>query len=300
MNTHHDRILDSGFEKTLTAILQNLPSTRQTLLFSATQTKAIKHLARLSVKDAEYVSVHDAAESSTPVLLQQHYLTISLPLKLSLLYSFILTHLSSKTIVFLSTGKMVRFVYEAFCRLKPGTPLLDLHGKQSQGRRMEVMETFRARPRGVLFATDVAARGLDISAVDWVVQADCPDDVDTYIHRVGRTARNGKAGNALVLLLPSEKGFVDALKARKVPVAEIRADPAKTGDVRGRLAAMCSESGEMKYLGQKAFVTYLRSIHLQADKSIFDVHNLPFEEFAEALGLPGTPVVKFKVIMRLI
>ena len=87
------------------------------------------------------------------------------------------------------TSLQVKFVHEAFRKLRPGVPLAMLHGKLKQKKRMAVFYTFNQSKASVLFATDIAARGLDFPAVDWVVQADCPEDADAYIHRVGRTAR---------------------------------------------------------------------------------------------------------------
>ena len=104
-----DRCLDIGFEKTLNAIIENLPKQRQTLLFSATQTKSVKDLARLSLSDPEYVSVHEKDESSTPMQLSQKYIVLDLNQKLNVLYSFIKTHLKSKIIVFVSSCKQVFF-----------------------------------------------------------------------------------------------------------------------------------------------------------------------------------------------
>lgn len=103
-----DRVLDLGFEKTINAIVANLPKSRQTLLFSATQTKSVRDLARLSLKDPEYVAVHEKSDISTPKQLVQKYLVCDLPQKLDILYSFIKTHLKSKIIIFVSSCKQVR------------------------------------------------------------------------------------------------------------------------------------------------------------------------------------------------
>lgn len=184
-----DRILDLGFQQTVDAIIGHLPKERQTLLFSATQTKKVSDLARLSLQDPEYVAVHETASSATPSKLQQHYVITPLPQKLDILWSFIRSNLKSKTMVFLSSGKQVRFVYESFRHLQPGIPLMHLHGRQKQGGRLDIVTRFSQSKHCVLFSTDVAARGLDFPAVDWVIQLDCPEDADTYIHRVGRTAR---------------------------------------------------------------------------------------------------------------
>ncbi len=124
-----------------------------------------------------------------PKGLEQHYVVCELDKKLDVLWSFIKTHLQSKTIVFMSSCKQVRFVFETFCKMHPGIPLLHLHGKLKQMTRLSTFQRFTTMKHAVLLATDIAARGLDFPAVDWVLQADAPEDVDTYIHRVGRTAR---------------------------------------------------------------------------------------------------------------
>ncbi|OMJ28658.1 ATP-dependent RNA helicase DBP4 [Smittium culicis] len=283
-----DRLLDMGFKNTINAIIENVPKKRQTLLFSATQTKSVKDLARLSLKDPEYVAVHESSTNATPQKLNQYYLETELPKKLEVLYSFIKTHLKSRILVFMSSCKQVRFVYETFCKLQPGVPLLHLYGKQKQMARVHVYERFMRMPFACMFCTDIAARGLDFPAVDWVIQLDCPEDVDTYIHRVGRSARYDSVGNALMFLLPSEIEFVDLLEKRKIPISKINAKQNKTLSISSQLQHFCFQETEIKYLGQKAFISYVRSVYLQKLKSVFDVHSLPINEFAESLGLPDT------------
>lgn len=221
-----DRILDMGFAQTLNAIVENLPETRQTLLFSATQTKSVKELARLSLKEPEYVWAHEKAKFSTPASLEQSYVVCELHQKVNVLYSFIRNHLKKKIMVFFACCKEVQYLFRVFCRLRPGMPVLALHGKQQQMKRVEVYNDFLRKNTAVLFATDIAARGLDFPAVHWVLQFDCPEDADTYVHRVGRTARYKEGGEALLLLLPSEeKGMLRQLLEKKVPVQKIQVGP---------------------------------------------------------------------------
>lgn len=228
-----DRILDMGFADTLNAIVENLPTSRQTLLFSATQTKSVKDLARLSLKDPEYVWVHEKAKFSTPATLEQSYVVCELQQKVNMLYSFIRSHLKKKIIVFFACCKEVQYLFRTFCRLRPGMPILALHGKQQQMKRVEVYNDFLRKQNAVLFATDIAARGLDFPAVNWVLQFDCPEDADTYIHRVGRTARYKEGGEALLLLLPSEeKGMVAQLQEKKVPINKIQVSSSKALNIR--------------------------------------------------------------------
>lgn len=289
-----DRIMDMGFQSTVDAIVEHLPKHRQTLLFSATQTKKVSDLARLSLRDPKYVSVHEAASSATPSTLQQHYIITPLQDKLDTLWSFIRANLKSKILVFLSSGKQVRFVYESFRHLQPGIPLLHLHGRQKQTARLDITTKFSNTKNACLFATDVVARGLDFPAVDWVIQLDCPEDAETYIHRVGRTARYERDGRAVLFLEPSEEeGMLSSLKHKKVPIERINVRQKKQQSIKHQLQNMCFKDPELKYLGQKAFVSYVRSIHIQRDKAIFKLSELPLEEFSASLGLPGAPKIKF-------
>lgn len=245
-----DRILDMGFHRTLTALLSHLPKSRQTLLFSATQTKSVSDLARLSLKDPIYVSPGE--EEATPTSLEQHYAVIELDKKLDTLWSFIKTHLQSKILVFFSCCKQIRFVYETFCKMHPGVPLMHLHGKQKQMTRLTTFEKFTRTKHAILFATDIAARGLDFPAVDWVVQADCPEDAETYIHRVGRTARYESAGKAFLFLMPSEEeGMLEALKTKSIEIDKIKIKPSKQQSIANQLQNLAFQDSEIKYLGQR-------------------------------------------------
>ncbi|GAC77571.1 RNA Helicase [Moesziomyces antarcticus T-34] len=290
-----DRILDMGFSRTLNAIVENLPRDRQTMLFSATQTKRVKDLARLSLQNPEYVAVREPEnEGSTPKGLEQHYMLVELEKKLDLLFSFIRTHTKCKALVFMSSCRQVQFVHETFCKLRPGISLMALHGKQKQAKRLQIFTQFTKTQHAMLFATDIAARGLDFPAVDWVIQLDVPEDVDTYIHRVGRTARYTAKGNSLLFVLPSEeKGMLEALATKNIPIGRIKPKESKTQSIQNQLQAFAFQEPQIKHLAQKAFVSYVRSIHLQKNKEIFDVTALPLEPFAAALGLPGAPKVKF-------
>ena len=289
-----DRIMDMGFQRDVDAIVEHLPKERQTLLFSATQTKKVSDLARLSLRDPEYMSVHEAATSATPSTLQQNYVVTPLPEKLDTLWSFIRSNLKSKILVFLSSGKQVRFVYEAFRHMQPGIPLLHLHGRQKQSARLDITNKFSASKNSCLLATDVVARGLDFPAVDWVIQLDCPEDADTYIHRVGRTARYERDGRAVLFLEPKEEeGMIKRLEQRKVTVEKINVRQKKQQSIKNQLQNMCFKDPELKYLGQKAFVSYVKSIHIQKDKEVFKLSELPLEDFSASLGLPGAPRIKF-------
>ena len=290
-----DKILEMGFRDTVDAIIANLPADRQTLLFSATQTRKVEDLSRLALKNPEYVSAHEESAVSTPKALEkQTYIVCPLKEKLNILFSFIKKHLKTKTLVFLSTCKQVRFVQQSFRKLRPFVPLLALHGGMPQMRRTETYEEFCNKKFVFLFATDIAARGLDFPDVDWVIQADCPENVKTYIHRVGRTARQGGlAGQTLMLLLESELPIVDELKKSKVPIWETMNDPSKVLSIEGKLRSFNAEFVDLHETGKKAFVSYCKFVHKCSNKEVFSVDKLDLEELAESLGLVSTPRLRF-------
>ena len=289
-----DRILDMGFKKDVDAIIEYLPKERQTLLFSATQSKKVSDLARLSLQEPEYVSVHAEDKSATPKSLKQNYIICPIEEKLDTLWSFIQASKKSKILCFFSSAKMVRFVYESFRHMQPGISLLHIHGRQKQGARLDVTAKFSAAKAACLFATDVAARGLDFPAVDFVIQVDCPEDVDTYIHRVGRTARYNREGRGVLFLAPSEEeGMLKRFENKKVPIEAINVRQKKKQSIKSQMVHMCFKDPELKYLAQKAFITCTKSIYLQRDKEVFNIKNYDLEGFAASMGLPGAPKIKF-------
>lgn len=289
-----DRILDMGFQKDVDAIIEYLPKERQTLLFSATQSKKLSDLARLSLQSPEYISVHAEDKTATPKSLQQNYIICPLEEKLDTLWSFIQASKKSKIVCFFSSAKMVKFVYESFRHMQPGIPLLHLHGRQKQGARLEVNTKFSAAKYSCLFATDVAARGLDFPAVDFVIQVDCPEDADTYIHRVGRTARYNREGRGVLFLAPSEEeGMLKRLEAKKVPIEVVNVKQKKRQSIKSQLVHNLFKDTALKHIAQKAFVSYAKSLYVQKDKEIFRLKEYDLEAFAASLGLPGAPRIKF-------
>jgi ATP-dependent RNA helicase DDX10/DBP4 len=285
-----DRILDLGFKQQLDSILGYLPSSRQTMLFSATQTKSVKDLARLSLNSPEYLAVHANDEEVTPKQLIQNYVISPLPDKLDILFSFIKTHLKSKIIVFFSTCAQVRFVHECFRGMQPGIALTALHGKIKQERRTHIYMDFMKKTAACMFATDIAARGLDFPDVDWVIQLDAPEDTAMYIHRVGRTARYNSAGRALLLLLPNEEQpVVKLLTASGIPIKKLTINTNRTVSVSLRAAALLVSQPENRLLAKKAFIGYLRSLQLMPTKYCLDLKSLPIDQFATSLGLAFTP-----------
>jgi ATP-dependent RNA helicase DDX10/DBP4 len=289
-----DRCLDLGFSTTMNAIIENLPPERQTLLFSATQTKSVKDLARLSLKSPVYIAPHETAITSTPKSLQQNYVVVDQEDKITMLWSFIKSHLKQKSIVFLSSCKQVKYVYEIFSKLRPGISLLALYGTLHQDRRMAIYDEFCKRSKVILFCTDIASRGLDFPIVSWVIQFDCPEDATAYIHRAGRTARHKAHGESLLVLTPSEEQpMIEELKAAKIPINQISIDPKRLFSPRIKMEAFLAQNLELKQTAQRAFVAYIKSVYLMKNKKIFNVESINFDEYAKSLGLGVTPRVRF-------
>ena len=177
-----DRILEQGFEQDMHQIIKFLPKERQTILFSATQTRKVEDLARLSIRGTPvYVGVHDDSTAATVAGLQQGYVMCPAEKRFQLLYTFLKKNKKKKIMVFFSSCNSVKFHSELLNYID--LEVIDIHGKQKQQKRTTTFFTFCKQESGILLCTDVAARGLDIPDVDWIVQYDPPDDPKEYIHR---------------------------------------------------------------------------------------------------------------------
>jgi ATP-dependent RNA helicase DDX18/HAS1 len=238
-----DRILEVGFEDEMRQIIKILPKEeRQTMLFSATQTTKVEDLARISLRPGPlYINVDHAEEHSTVAGLEQGYTICEADMRFRLLFTFLKKHPSKKIIVFFSSCNCVKYFSELLNYID--LPVLDLHGKQKQQKRTNTFFEFCNAKQGTLICTDVAARGLDIPAVDWIVQFDPPDDPRDYIHRVGRTARGANAkGKSLMFLQPNEIGFLSHLKEAKVPLVEFEIPPKKILDIQSQLEMLIGKN----------------------------------------------------------
>lgn len=227
-----DRILEIGFEEDMKQIMNLLPKRRQTMLFSATQTEKTEALSKLALKkEPIYVGVDDHKEEATVDGLEQGYIVCPSDKRLLVLFTFLKKNRKKKVMVFFSSCLSVKYHHELFNYID--LPVTSIHGKQKQAKRTTTFFQFCNAETGILLCTDVAARGLDIPAVDWIVQYDPPDDPKEYIHRVGRTARGeGSSGHALMILRPEELGFLRYLKQAKVPLNEFDFSWSKIADIQ--------------------------------------------------------------------
>lgn len=249
-----DRILEVGFEDEMRQIVKILPtSERQTMLFSATQTTKVEDLARISLRPGPlYINVEKTSDHSTVEGLEQGYVICDSDLRFRLLFTFLKKHPKKKIIVFFSSCNCVKYYSELLNYID--LPVLDLHGKQKQQKRTNTFFEFCNATHGTLICTDVAARGLDIPAVDWIIQFDPPDDPRDYIHRVGRTARgSGKKGRSLMFLQPNEVGFLRHLKEARVPLVEFEMPMNKVVNIQSQLEKLI---GQNYYLNKVSHILF--------------------------------------------
>jgi ATP-dependent RNA helicase DDX10/DBP4 len=230
--------------------------------------------------------------SITPINLNQFYTLVETHDKIDILYSFLKSHKNSKCLVFLNSCKQVRYFYEVFRRLKLGMTFLDLHGKQKQNKRTNIFYSFLQKKNTVLFATDVASRGVDFPHVDWVIQLDCPENVQTYIHRVGRTARYKSKGNSILMVNPKEENFINILNKKNISIKKIKINQSKLVNLQPIIRSILSENPDLIYLAQKSISSYIKSVYLQNDKEIFDINSIDIQKLALSYGLVNMPELK--------
>ena len=321
-----DRILDEGFEDELIKILNYLPKNRQTLLFSATLTRSLKRLVKIHMNSPEYINlsntdnvlnaieninknelsimkvtnnsnnnantinINNSNDLIIPKNLNQFYTIVEPEDRVNILYSFLKTHKTSKCLVFVSSRKQVRYFTEVFKHLKLGMLFLDIHGKQKQGKRSTTFYTFcQKRNSVVLFATDLASRGVDFPAIDWVIQLDPPEDISQYIHRVGRTARYKSDGNSVLFVSEKEINFINELKIRKINILKMKIPPNKINNIIPVVRSILSEHKELIELAEKAISSYVKSINLMANKNVFNIKNINLGKLALSYGLVSSP-----------
>lgn len=289
-----DRILEIGFEDEMKQIVKILPNEdRQTMLFSATQTTKVEDLARASLKKRPvYINVHEDRDTSTAEGLEQGYVVCESDKRFLLLFSFLKRNLKKKKkiIVFFSSCNCVKYYAELLNYID--IPVLDLHGKQKQQKRTNTFFEFCNAKQGILLCTDVAARGLDIPQVDWIIQFDPPDDPRDYIHRVGRTARgNSGKGKSLMFLIPQELGFLRYLKAAKVPLNEFEFPTSKIANVQSQLEQLIKNNYWLHQSAKDGYRAYLQAYASHHLKTVYKVDKLDLQKVGKSFGFMVPPKV---------
>ena len=221
-----DHMLDLGFIIPIRRIVSNIPAERQTLFFSATMPKEIAGLAATMLRDPVHVAVTPAATTVEKV--EQAVIFCEAAQKRSVLFDLLGDVAKGRTLVFTRTkhgaDKVVKYLEEN------GMPAAAIHGNKSQPQRERALADFRSGNTRVLIATDIAARGIDVDGVSHVINYDLPNVPESYVHRIGRTARAGASGMAISLCAGDERPFlkgIEKLTRTRVPAMGIPSRMAK-------------------------------------------------------------------------
>ena len=219
-----DRMLDMGFQEDINDIINAMPREKQILLFSATMSENIKALAYDYMRSPKEITV--SQDELVLDLTKQYYISVGRRNKTWALCR-ILDIDKPKVIIFCQTKKMVDMLEERLQGLK--YKVQAIHGDMTQPKRERAIQDVRDDKIDILIATDVAARGLDIDDITYVINYDMPEDVDTYVHRIGRTGRAGKEGTAVSFVTSEEQHLVKEFELRTGMEIEKREVPEEEG-----------------------------------------------------------------------
>ena len=346
-----DRMLADGFQRDLDTIVASLPRGRQTFLFSATNSKSVTELARLSlqktplfvatrglqpsflpvVSDSDqprdlgeppaYITLDDVEEDDDdkdasddngprqgkkkapksgaspiedaddiPSQLRQYCHIAPVETRLLALYNFVKqVGRRSKAMVFCSTVSSTTFHCMMLGAVGFHNDVLMLHGHMKHRQRLETFDTFCKWETGVLFCTDVAARGLDVPNVEWILQLDPPMDPTEYVHRIGRTARAGNVGNALLFLTPQETSFVRYLSKFAIRMTKYPMPPLP--DIQLKLEHVLQLDPIVAKSAVNAYRAHVGAYLSHILKETFDVQKLDLDALASAFALTSAPAV---------
>jgi len=314
-----DRLLDLGFKDDLQKILSRLPKQRRTGLFSASVSEAVDQLVRVGLRNPVRIAVKvktralpsgiegeegKIEDKRTPASLQMAYLVMPASHKIPAVKKLLATlqPQPQKTIFYLATCYSVDYFQHVLPEVLKGHTIIPLHGKHpDKVRRKNFTKFVDSTTPSILLTTDVAARGLDIPAVDLVLQFDPPSDPKTFIHRCGRAGRAGRKGLAVTFLTPGrEEDYVDFLRVRQTPIApltnpELNLTSIDVDAVTKKMRNVAQTDRAVYDKAQRGFVSWVRSYSKHSASSIFRVVDLQWEDLGQAWGLlrlPSMPELK--------
>lgn len=214
-----DEMLNMGFREDIESILADVPKERQTVLFSATMPPEILAITEKYQRDPIQVKIKSAQK--TVELIDQYWFMTAMGRKTDALKLLLAAYSPESAMVFCNTKKTVDELSEEL--IKSGIRAAGLHGDMKQAQRTQVMNSFKAKTTAVLVATDVAARGIDVSGIDAVFNYDLPQDNEYYIHRIGRTGRAGMKGSAYTLITSRRQQYdlKDIARYTKAKISEL-------------------------------------------------------------------------------
>ncbi|KPI85303.1 putative ATP-dependent RNA helicase [Leptomonas seymouri] len=350
-----DRMLADGFQRALDAVISHIPKGRQTFLFSATNSKSVRELARLSLsrlpllistsgsapsavdtkeegvegdglsqakaqwppyrafndpededegeegsegdegpEDESSGHCSDDAEgegAAIPSTLRQFGHIVPSQDRLRSLYAFVKqVARRAKAMIFCSTVASATFHCQMMGSVGFHDDVMMLHGHMKHRQRVQAFQLFTEWKTGVLFCTDVAARGLDIPHVSWILQYDPPLDPTEYIHRIGRTARAGSVGNSLLFLTPEEAPFLRYLANFGIHMEKYPM-PEKLPRIQEKLEHVLQLDEVVAKSAVTAFRAHIGAYQSHILKETFDVHKLDLEALSKAFALTAVPHV---------
>lgn len=223
-----DEMLNMGFKEDIETILRDTPPDRQTILFSATMPPAILKLAHEFQKDPQMIEINK--DHVTIAEIEQNYLDVPHNRKKDALVALLDFHAPSKAIIFCNTKKMVDELTELLTLRNFSVD--SIHSDIKQSQRTSVMQGFKQGRTSFLIATDIAARGIDVSNVDMVINFDIPANIDFYVHRIGRTGRAGKSGRSITLCSGSREVHAMRNMSRETKSEISRIDLPTTDEIK--------------------------------------------------------------------
>lgn len=305
-----DEMLSMGFREDIETILQDTPEERQTILFSATMPPPIMALTRKYQKSPKLVEID--RKQVTVENIEQHYYEVPMGRKMDALNLILKYHNPKLALIFCNTKAMVDDISDYLNQ--QGTEVEGLHGDMKQSQRTKVMDSFKYGKTTIMVATDVAARGIDVNDIEYVINYDIPQNTEYYIHRIGRTGRAGKSGIAITLC--SGRRQVDQLMitARMTKSKIIRCELPSAEAIRAKMEERNMESIE-SFLAQSPVLAYSSMVErlnekghapelvaaalmeMHFGKQNFELKEIKTNKPRERIG--GTPVSYSKIVLNI-
>ncbi len=324
-----DRLMELGFEKTVYDIFDIIMDQKKqkskiekwsTWLFSATMPAQVDRLVNINLVNVQTITC--SKEYQAPQQLVQSYCICPAKLRFTFLISVVECMLSNKPriawmsnlsgaadesgynkklVVFVSTCKMVDFYKSALNELVDNSNdvLFSLHGDMGQKERSHSYLTFIASSKGVLITTDVGSRGLELRGVDWILQMDPPVDIQSYIHRIGRTARLNRKGSAIIVVQEHETKFLDYLDKRGLSMKKLEhkevisketfGEFSYADEINRKLEKFVESDKDFFNSAANAYMSYMRAYSSHPNKHIFSVKNLHYGHVAKSFGIKDSP-----------
>uniref|UniRef100_A0AC35TJ70 RNA helicase n=1 Tax=Rhabditophanes sp. KR3021 TaxID=114890 RepID=A0AC35TJ70_9BILA len=306
-----DRFADLEFKDSISALLASLPKQRRTSLFSATQATDMEEFLKYGLRNPLRITIKGKTETKTstdednkvvkkesavvgaPKELSNYFLTVPAEKKIVTLIKFLKTQKKSKILLFFASSYCVEYFYKILKKELPiERGLFQCHGHKKNSKDA-LLKKFKNSGPTILLTTDVLARGIDIEGIDWVIQYNIPKKSSWFIHRAGRTARNGKLGNAIVFLTPEESGYVNFMEVHeKIVLTEMEPEvvtDAESEEHRQKLVAMNSGDRDSLELSTNAFMSLVKASTSHDCQIVCKGRHLDLVGFANSYGLLRLP-----------